>query len=314
MPQTAKDQKQDFLIADDVALGAAFGPVGIIVGVLGGILGGLLGGLFGGPDLSKITDAVNNLSSSMVKMGNALMKFSWAVAQAVGAVFNLIKFLWGNVLGPLLKTIRGIVNQVDRVLKRVLQPIMDAMKAQRAALLDLYNRFLRPIILAIEKVRRLIHFLQLLHIHIFDGLDRTLGRIEGKLLAPIYRLLYRTNTLGNWISYILNARAFIYRGLLLGSMNENRGGAFSLLAGAPPLGIKAAPQISPSTPAPAVPFTFDMFSASTNTALVSAGTQFATDSPTRNLIACLTASVDLGAGSPVDDLLKCLRQSVSLQL
>jgi hypothetical protein len=276
----------------------------IVSGIVS-VIGALFGGIFGGSANDNIIKAFNGLRQSMVDGFNKLLKFGWQIANAVGAIFNAIKWLWGNVLGPLVHAVRAILSTLNRVLNKILKPILDAMKAQRQAILDFYNKFVRPILVAIEKVRRIIHLLQLLHIHIFDKLDQELARIEGKLLAPIYRMLFRVNTLGNWINYILNLQGLLYRGLLLGSINQNRGGTFSLLAGAPPLGITPLPQTAPLTPAPVQPMTYDSLTASLNTALVKAGSALKPGSPEAQLYLCLLQPTAATEGQPVHDFLKC---------
>jgi hypothetical protein len=276
----------------------------IVVGIVS-IIGALFGGIFGGGADPNIAKAFNGLRDQMVAMGNKLLKFGWQIAQGVGAIFNAIKWLWGNVVGALVKAVRAIRNLLDRLYKNILKPMQDVMAAQRKAILDLYNRFIRPIIIAIEKIRRIIHLFQLLHIHIFDRLDRTLARIEGKILAPIYALLYRVNTLGNWISFIINGYGLIFRGLLLGSVNANRGGTFSLLANAPLYGMKPLPFTPNPSTTPTAPVTFNSLLATANTQLVNTASGLALDSPTRAFIACFTATGSIGDGSPSRDFLRC---------
>ena len=266
--------------------------VGPIIAGLASIFGFLFGGIFGGSANDNLVKAFNGLRQSMIDMGNKLMKFAWTIAGWLGAIFNFLKWLWGNVLGSLVKAVRSIINQISRVLNKVLKPILDAMKAQRAALFDLWNRFIRPIIVAIQRIRSLIHLFQLLHIHIFDQLDRTLGKIQAKISAPFYSLLYRVNTLGNWISFILNLQGLLFRGLFLGSMNQNRGGSFSMLAGAPALGVTPiTPAPVGALPAPVTP-TYLSFDAAANTTLVNAAPVITTDPSASRLVPLLTAAPD----------------------
>lgn len=283
---------------------APLGPVGIVIAI-GTVIAELFFGLFGGSANDNIIKAFNGLRQSLIDTANKLMKFAWTIANGLAAVFNLLKFIWGNVLGPIVKAIRGIVDRISRVLNKVLKPILDGMAAQRKAILDLYTRYIRPIIVAIEKVRRIIHFFQLLHIHIFDGLDRTLAKIEGKLLTPIYRMLYRVNTLGNWINFILNLDLLLRRGLLLGSLNANRGGTFSLLAGAPPLGMTPLPQTAPlKAPVPA-PVTYSDLTTVSNSYLAQVAPTLATGSSTDQLFKCFWTLPSPTIGQPVHDFLRC---------
>jgi len=284
---------------------APLGPVGIVISVVG-ILASLFGGIFGGSANDNIIKAFNGLRQNMIDIANKLMKFAWTIANGLAAVFNILKFIWGNVLGPLVKAIRGLADKIARVLNKVLKPILDGMAAQRKAILDLYTKYIRPIIVAIEKVRRIIHFFQLLHIHIFDGLDRTLAKIEGKLLTPIYKLLYRVNTLGNWVNFILNLNLLLRRGLFLGSMQANRGGSFSLLASTPAYGFQELPH-TPAAPVGDIPAPSYLVASS---AVAAAGpdiqTRFA-GSPVAELVACWEAPLgNIEVSGAIDELIHCL--------
>lgn len=281
-------------------------PITAIVDVVGLIFGALFGGIFGGNADANIAKAFNGLRDQMVAMGNAIMRFGWKIAQGVAAVFELVKLLWGNILKPLLQAVKGLIDKIKRILERVLKPIMDAIRRQRQAILDLYNRFVRPFIVFIEKLRRIIHILQLFHVHIFDALDRKLARLEMAVMAPLLRALWRVNTIGNWISFILNGRLLIFRGLFLGSMQANQGGAFSILASAPAYGFAELSHVNevsaPLTAMPAQAFTESLHAGA-------AAAVAETDDPLGELGRCLAASLptSLTEGDPVGDMLRCMR-------
>ena len=163
----------------------------------------------------------------------------------------------------------------------------------------------------IESLRRVIRIFQLLHIHIFDKLDRQLALIEGKLLKPIIDMLRRVNTLGNWASFILNDLWRFRRGLLLGSMSANSGGVFNLVVGAPLLAgsTQTAP---PAVAPPPAPFTVASFRETVNGALTE--TAAAVNDPIAELGECWKASFQqsLIEGDPIGELWDCLAASVKV--
>lgn len=223
-----------------------------IVGLLGSIIGGLFGGIFGGGVPQNIATAFNGLRDSIVKSVNAVMRFAWKIAQGVAAVFEFLKVLWFNWIKRLVEELYGLIQKIYRVLTKVLKPMMDAIRRQRQQILDLYNKYIRPIIVIIEKIRHIIAILRIFHIHIFDALDAKLARLEQAVMAPILSALYRINTLGNWITFILNSRLLIFRGLFLGTLGANQNGVFSMLANVPTYGFVDLPQVNPQ---PQVPLT-----------------------------------------------------------
>lgn len=281
-------------------------PISGIVFVIGNIFAALFGGIFGGGADPNIAKAFNGLRDQMVSMGNAIMRFGWKIAQGVAAVFELVKLLWQNILKPLVQALNGLIQKIKRLMDKILKPLMDAVRRQRQAILDIYNRFVRPFIIFIEKLRRIIHLLQLFHIHIFDALDRKLARLEIAVMTPILDALRRVNTIGNWVSFILNGRLLIFRGLFLPSLAANQGGAFSILASAPAYGFAELPHVDVSTPAPPAPPSF----ANASLMLVAANpdiqARFA-NTPADQLVACWNQPIgNIDVTKAIDDMIHCL--------
>lgn len=235
------------------------------------------------------------------------------ILRAITSVLSLAALIWTTVLKPLLSALQKILKTIAHVIDKVLKPYLDWMRQMRKLILDLYNRFVRPIIVIIEAIRRIIHLFQLLHIHIFDQLDRTLAKIEGKILTPIYFALYRLNTLGNWVSFILNVKGYITRGLLLGSLTQQRGGFVNTFYEAQTWGY-VAPTPAPGS-APALPITTpQMFTAAAASSF--SETIAITGDPTGDLARCLSSSLptSLGEGDPTGEMLNCLWRSITLNV
>ena len=268
-------------------------PVSItfdIVSAIVTIFGGLFGGLFGGGVPGNIAKALNGIRDSIVSLGNALLKFAWRIAQGLAAVMDLVKWIWSNVIRKLIQAIYGLAQKIHRILDKILKPIMDAIKRQRQQILDIYNRFVRPIIKVIETMRKIIHILQIFHVHVFDALDRKLARLEIAIMTPILRALYRINTLGNWITFILNGRLLIFRQLFLGTLGASQNGVFSMVANVPNFGFAELTHAGPDTPAPIPALSFAQSSgAVAQTEQVVNGS--VTDVAIHEFLACLTAPV-----------------------
>ena len=259
-----------------------------IVAVLGTIFGGLFGGIFGGGVPANIARALSGLRDSIVSLGNAMLKFAWRIAQGLAAAFELIKWLWSDVIRKLIQAIYGLAQKIYRILNRILKPIMDAIKRQRQQILDIYNRFVRPIIVLIEKLRRIIHILQIFHVHVFDALDRKLARLEIAVMTPILRALYRINTLGNWIAFILNGRLLIFRGLFLGTLGASQNSVFDMLSNVPNYNFAELTHAGPDTPSPVPALSFAQSSGAVKQ---TAGLEAidVTDVAINDFVACLEA-------------------------
>lgn len=259
--------------------------------------------------LGSVQTAINNLTG-----------ITASIIGLLGGLFNLLlsllsllKLLWTKVLKPLADNVKDAIEKLKKKLDKILKPILDALKAQRQALLDFYNRFIRPLIAFIESIRRFIHILQIFHIHLLDGLDAQLAKLEAKIMGPFLAALGRINTLGNWISFILNTRLLIFRGLFLGSMNAYRGGSFTMLAGTPGYGMPLLPQAgSTQATKPDPPPTFSQAIAAVNAALPALAASY-TDGPTRELVKCwMTPIQNPEIEGATKEMIDCLFHSVGL--
>jgi hypothetical protein len=259
--------------------------------------------------LGSVQTAVNNLTG-----------ITASIIGLLGGLFNLLlsllsllKLLWTKVLKPLADTVKDTIEKLKKALDKILKPILDALKAQRQALLDFYNRFIRPLIAFIESIRRFIHILQIFHIHLLDGLDAQLAKLEAKIMGPFLAALGRINTLGNWISFILNTRLLIFRGLFLGSMNAYRGGSFTMLAGTPGYGMPLLPNAgSTQATKPPPPPTFDSALAAATASLKAVSTRFGSG-PTRELVDCWTAPIEnVDLKGATGELIDCMFKSIGL--
>ncbi len=171
--------------------------------------------------------SINDISALQQVLGGAvgdLKSLAGLIINGIAQVLAALTLLWTTILKPLLTAIQKLMKRISDIIDKVLKPYLQWMKQVRALILDIYNRFVRPWIVLIERVRRVIRIFQLLHIHVLDGLDKQLAKLEGKLLKPIIGLLRQVNGVGNWISFILDLRLLLHRGLLLGSLQANAGG------------------------------------------------------------------------------------------
>jgi hypothetical protein len=251
-------------------------------------------------DVQEVVNAVISTVSDLKSLAGLILRAITSVLQALAAI-------WSAVILPTIKAIKKALDAIQKLLDKVLKPQLEWMRQIRKLVLDFYNKFLRPIITVIQRLRSIIRIFQLLHIHIFDKLDRLLVRIQGKLLYPFFLVLYRLNTLGNWVSFILNAKLLIYRNLFLGSLAANRGGAFNMLAGAPVYGFVAQPQLPASGVLAPLPVqNFASASAAVAADVPGLVTSFGS-TPASQLVLCWeqpTGNIDL-AGA-ISDMVNCI--------
>lgn len=259
--------------------------------------------------LGSVQTAVNNLTGITASIVTLL----GGLFQLLVGLLGLLKTLWEKQLKPLTGKIKDAIDKLQKKLSKILKPIMDALKQQRQQILDIYNKFIRPLIVFIESIRHFIHILQLFHIHLLDKLDAQLAKLERKIMGPFLAALGRINTLSNWISFILNGKLLIFRGLYLGSMHAYRGGAFSMMAATPGYGMPLLPAAG-TTPAtqPDPPMTHTRAVTAINGAIPAIATG-ETSGPATELLECWIASfTNVEVKGATEEMVDCILQSVHL--
>lgn len=238
-------------------------------------------------DLSSVQNAINQQG----KLNKDIITILGLIYGALKALLDLIKLLRKKWLDDVLPKLKKALEKIQRILDKILKPIRDALKAQRDAIMDIYTRFIRPLIVFLESIRRFIALLKIFHIHLLDKLDDQLAKLERRIMEPFLRALGRVNTISNWINFILNTRLLIFRNLFMRTQAANRGGSFSMFAGTPAYGFSMLP------PAPQD----------------QAGTIDRTDTHTTARAAVQSSLPGLlkkYAGTPVDDVVACWEQGI----
>jgi hypothetical protein len=257
--------------------------------------------------LGSVQNAVNALRG----LTAGIISILGLLLQAITAIASLLKLLWDQVISPAVDELKQVLGKIQRILDRILKPMMDAIKAQRALIMDLYNKYIRPIIKVIEGLRRFIALLKIFHIHWLDKLDAQLAALEWRIMKPIFLLLYRLNTQGNWISFILNSRLLIFRGLFLQTLQHNQGGAFNVLAGAPAYGFPLLPQYDATAGGkPPQEDTYITAKAAVAAAAPAMALRFA-GTPVEDLVKCLEAPIgNVDVSGAIDEMVCCLVPSM----
>jgi hypothetical protein len=262
--------------------------------------------IINGADAATV-HSVQNAVNQLFGIDRGQMGLLGMLLLGITNLLKLIKDIWTDHIKTLPKTIKDGLAKLQRIIDKILKPIRDALKAQRDAILDIYKRFIRPLIVFLESIRRFIKILQLFHIHLLDGLDAQLAKLERKIMGPFLAALGRINTLGNWISYILNSKLLIFRGLYLGTMKQNIGGSFSMLAGAPAFGMGMLPDGGEGTGKPPPP---QQTWETANAAAVKVYDQLIarfSSSPTRDLVTCWKTPIEnVDLQGATKEMLDCL--------
>lgn len=142
--------------------------------------GGIFGGL--GSILSDVQQFLSQLLSLLIQgfafIGQVLLQVVTFFAQAIGKLFGLLRHVWDFIVKDVLAKILKYVQIAHAWLEAHLRPVINFLKKVRALYDRWYRLYVRPYLQMIQRLRRYIAILRLLHIHFADWLDKKLAAEE----------------------------------------------------------------------------------------------------------------------------------------
>jgi hypothetical protein len=154
----------------------------------------------------------------IVLIGRAVAQAMIGVASVLGKTFGVLGKLWTNVLRPFVSWAWREFQALHAWLKRTFQPALDFLYKVRHKLLELYAKYLRPVLDTIEITRRLLQLLATLRIEWARTLDRKLAELEYRLTLPLLEAMRAINRAINWIDRIVDFDGFFQRVTLIQSL------------------------------------------------------------------------------------------------
>lgn len=200
-------------VGDAIGTAVDFG-----VSIIASILGALFGGIFGGSDVGAINTALQNLRAAVAQAIDEVERFAWASAVALGKLMSMIHDLLVNFLDDLWQLLKKLATTILKLLKEVLPAIVKAIQLARAALANIYQNYIRPILVYLQYIRRYLGILRLFHIKWATQLDNFLVNLQGRIIAPFLWVLGTINGIANWVNLILTANLILQRPLFINTM------------------------------------------------------------------------------------------------
>lgn len=127
--------------------------------------------------------------------------------KATGAVFakswDALKIVYADVLKPAVTWIDAHVKRLYSWLRTTFKPVFDFLYRVRAELLNLYKRFVRPILDVIDHVRVGLRILGTLGVDWARALDRRLGEWESVISDNFRRILSYVNEITDVVNAVV---------------------------------------------------------------------------------------------------------------
>jgi hypothetical protein len=153
-----------------------------------------------------------------VIVGQAIARSMVVVATVLSHLYRFLAGFWSAVLKPFVSWVWREFLALHAWLKATFQPALEFLWKVRAKLLELYTKYMRPVLDTIEITRRLLQLLATLRIEWARTLDRKLAELEYRLTLPLLEALKAINLATNWINRIVDFDGFFQRVTLIQSL------------------------------------------------------------------------------------------------
>lgn len=144
-------------------------------------------------------------------VGIGLFRFGHAVAVVFGKVWGAFTKFYAAVLKPFVEWAWKSIVKFHAWLKDTFGPLLKFLEALRKDILDVYNKWLKPIFDTIDTTRSVLRLLADFHVPFAAKLDDALARLEARLMEPIQRALTEINKLIYWIDRIVDFNGLFQR-------------------------------------------------------------------------------------------------------
>lgn len=178
---------------------------------------------------SVVATAIRGIQAALNAIGNELMSVFHLLSRLAGYILQFLKGLLLDVVHGIVSALSAIGRMLKDVFAHGIMPALQALQKARDYLMQIYQRFLRPLLVVIQDIRKVLAILSVFHLKFAQKLDAALADIQSKISTPLLFLLRYTNAIANYINLILDARLFIQRPLFLASLNAYKGSSINLL-------------------------------------------------------------------------------------
>lgn len=184
-------------------------------------MGEIFGAIFGFfPGLGVFVDGLGQVLASLGGLLRSLITFLQAIWQ----------FIVKRILGGILAELRAATKWLEGHLK----PLIDAMTNAQKRLQRLFNTYIRPVLIFLQRVRAFVHILALLHIGIAQRLDGWLTNLQNKVLQGFYTITGTLNTVIGILRALQDPTYLIKHPVLLLSIRRQIPALIQAVTGRPP--------------------------------------------------------------------------------
>ena len=150
--------------------------------------------------INWLLGAVVTLASGEIVLAKAIFTEDSIQLTKWAQLLKFLQFGWLLGTGGLLAKLFAAIQKLHDWLQKHIQPIIDFLKKWKAWFDHYYQTYVLPIINMIQRIRRFLLILRLLHIHVADALDKWLQKYEAALNNVFLTIHGTLNQLIGWAS------------------------------------------------------------------------------------------------------------------
>lgn len=183
-----------------------------------------------------------------------VFKYAWGFLKKAATLFRT---LWDGFFKKIWNAVLKAIQKAHQWLEAKLSPIINFLKRMRAFYDRWFRYYIKPLLNFLQKIRKIIAVLRLLHIHILDGLDKQIAKIENKITQAVLTIRGVLNSLIDLVNLIADPMQILRRPTLVYSFRRIALGLVKVFTGLPPGFFIPSPKKSAPKGAGFLPLNFN---------------------------------------------------------
>lgn len=200
-------------------------------GIVDGALDTVWSAVVGAIDATVLV-AISAIQDAITALGKAISASFAMLAKLGGFILKALKAMLRDLEKAILQVLQDIRNLIKKITHDVLPALAKGIIAARDRLIKIYQQLIRPLLIWMQDVRRVLNILAIFHVPFAQKLDAKLADLERRLTAPLLLLLRYTNAVANWMNLISTANYLLQKPMFLWSLNAYKGESINLLTNA----------------------------------------------------------------------------------
>jgi hypothetical protein len=152
---------------------------------------------------------------------NAAREIGRAFIVGIRESWQFLRTVYDDVLKPAWQTFWRWFDRFRGWLESIFRPVFDFLNTLRQWVLDIYTKYVRPIVDAIDIARRVLRVLSSLGLDWARALDARLAQLQDHIQAPFRIALAKINEIVNLLNTVVTFNGLIQRVALLRSIERD---------------------------------------------------------------------------------------------